>query len=204
MMHALLRRYRLAGALALLLAAFDPSGTFAAAARAQVPVETLVLDNGMRWLLVRRPEMTTVSAGWVAHVGSSNERPGITGITHLFEHMMFKGTHAIGTKNIKRDLEIIDEQELLQEQIRAQYARQRTRWRRGEIDDPFDPKYRDPEQIELEKKFQTLVEEQRSLMIKDEFDKDYTEAGGSGMNAFTNQDMTVYFITVPADRKSVV
>src|SRR5262245_51354602 len=37
-------------------------------------------------------------------------------------------------------------------------------------------------------------------MIKDEFDKVYTEAGGSSMNAFTNSDMTVYFITVPANK----
>jgi predicted Zn-dependent peptidase len=37
-------------------------------------------------------------------------------------------------------------------------------------------------------------------MIKDEFDLIYTKAGASGMNAFTNQDMTVYFITVPSNK----
>ena len=58
----------------------------------RVPVETFELSNGMKFLAVSRPELTTVSAGWVAHVGSSNERPGITGISHFFEHMMFKGT----------------------------------------------------------------------------------------------------------------
>jgi predicted Zn-dependent peptidase len=44
-------------------------------------------------------------------VWSANERPGITDIAHLFEHMMFKGTPAIGTRDAKRDLEIIAEQE---------------------------------------------------------------------------------------------
>lgn len=175
-----------------------PATTSAAAAK--VPVESFTLENGMRFLLVRKPELTTVTAGWVAHVGSANERPGITGLTHLFEHMMFKGSRTIGTTNIERDLEIIAEQEQLQEQIRALYAKQQERWRLGEIEDPWDPAARPPELIELEKKFQALVDEQRALMVKDEFDKVYTEAGGSGMNAFTNTDMTVYFITVPANK----
>lgn len=183
--------------------AFSPSpgGVLAAeTSRAEVRVETFTLDNGMKWLLVRRPEMTTASAGWAARVGSANERPGITGLTHLFEHMMFKGSRVVGTRNIERDLQIIDEQERLQERIRALEEVQRERWRKGEIDDPFDAKQRTPELKELDQKFQALVEEQRALMVKDEFDKIYTEAGGSGMNAFTNSDMTVYFITVPANK----
>jgi len=185
-------------------AAAAPPATVPAAAApavsAQVQVESFTLDNGLTFLLVRKPELTTVTAGWVAHVGSANERPGITGLTHLFEHMMFKGSRTIGTTNIERDLQIIGEQEQLQEQIRALYAQQQDRWRAGEIEDPFDPASRPPELVELEKKFQALVDEQRALMVKDEFDKVYTEAGGSGMNAFTNNDMTVYFITMPANK----
>ena len=34
----------------------------------------------MRFLLFERHDSPTVAAGWVAHVGSVNERPGITGI----------------------------------------------------------------------------------------------------------------------------
>src|SRR5262249_54429896 len=71
----------------------------AAAAQPRAPglkVEEHFLSNGMKLLLVPRHLSPTVSGGWIAHVGSVNERPGITGISHLFEHMMFKGTHAIG------------------------------------------------------------------------------------------------------------
>ena len=175
-------------------------GTTGAATEAKVPVETFTLDNGMEFLFVPMPEKTTVSAGWVAHVGSANERPGITGLSHLFEHMMFKGTDTIGTTNAERDLEILVEQEKIQERIREIYREQRKRWRRGEIEDPFDPANRTEEQIELEAQFATLVEEQRALMIKDEFDKIYTESGGSSMNAGTTNDLTLYFITVPANK----
>src|SRR5688572_33148457 len=43
----------------------------------KVPVVEKNLANGMRVLLVAREDEPTVSGGWVAHVGSSNERPGI-------------------------------------------------------------------------------------------------------------------------------
>ncbi|NCY02660.1 MAG: insulinase family protein, partial [Planctomycetia bacterium] len=70
----------------------------------QVAVEEFTLDNGMQFLLVpRRDQPNVVSAGWVARVGSVNERPGITGISHFFEHMMFKGTDTIGTRDAARD-----------------------------------------------------------------------------------------------------
>jgi predicted Zn-dependent peptidase len=166
----------------------------------QVPVETFQLDNGMELLLVRKPELSTVYAGWVAHVGSANERPGITGISHFFEHMMFKGTRTIGTTDIERDLEIIAEQEAVQEKIRAEYRKQRERFRRGEIDDPFADENRTEELAALESRFRELVDAQRSIMVKDEFDKLYREAGASSMNAFTSYDMTGYFISVPANK----
>ncbi|MFN7965854.1 MAG: pitrilysin family protein [Acidobacteriota bacterium] len=177
-----------------------PAASVAVAASAKVPVQTVTLDNGLTLLLVPKPELTTVAGGWVAHVGSANERPGITGISHFFEHMMFKGTPTIGTKDPKRDAEIIAEQEKLQDRIRQLNTQQRERWRLGEIADPYDPATRPPELTELSNKFDALVKEQRDLMVKDEFDQVYTNGGGSGMNAFTNNDMTVYFITVPANK----
>jgi predicted Zn-dependent peptidase len=177
-----------------------PDASVPEAPVAEVPVTTFRLDNGMTFLLVRRPELTTVSAGWVAHVGSANERPGITGLAHLFEHMLFKGTETIGTTQAERDLEIIAEQETLQQRIREHYREQRARWRRGEIADPFGAEGRSPEVVELETQLATLIEEQRGLMVKDEFDKIYTEAGASGMNAGTTEDVTLYFITVPANK----
>jgi predicted Zn-dependent peptidase len=199
-----MRRTWLGAALAAgLLAAGPLAGAPAAEpppARAEVPVEEIALDNGMRFLLVRRPDQATVTAGWVAKVGSANESVGTTGVAHFFEHMMFKGSRTIGTRDIERDLAIIAEQEELQEQIRALYRAQRERFRRGEIDDPFDPDARPAELVELERRFQTLVEEQRALMVKDELDKIYTEAGASGMNAGTADDWTIYFVTVPSNK----
>lgn len=166
----------------------------------KVPVQEETLANGMRVLLVERHDDPTVSGGWVAHVGSANERPGMTGIAHLFEHMMFKGTQTIGTTNYDLDMEIIASQEEIREAMRLEERNLRLGYRRGEIDDLLKPENKSPRYRELEREFQKLVAEQRGVLVKNEFDRIYTTAGASGMNAFTSEDMTAYFITVPANK----
>jgi len=173
----------------------------AGAQQAKVDVQEFSLDNGMRFLVVERHDAPTVSAGWVAHVGSANERPGITGIAHLFEHMMFKGTSTIGTKDIERERRIIARLDEIRSEMEKEYAKLREAKRRGELEGwIYDPANRTPRLEELWKEMKKLQEEEHRLIVKDEFDKIYTQNGGSGLNAFTNNDMTVYFITVPANK----
>ncbi len=166
----------------------------------QVDVIETNLPNGMRLLLLPRHDEPTVAGGWVAHVGSANERPGITGIAHLFEHMMFKGTTNIGTKDYAADVRIMDEQEQVRDQMRDEDSKLRAAWRRGEIDDWQKPENKTARWQELNKRFQQLVAEQRSVLVKNEFDRIYSRNGASGMNAFTSEDMTCYFCAVPANK----
>ena len=65
-------------------------------ARAQVAgadrIEALTLDNGMTFIVWPDPDIPNVALyNWV-RVGSRNEVPGVTGLAHFFEHMMFNGT----------------------------------------------------------------------------------------------------------------
>ena len=166
----------------------------------QLKVEEHVLSNGMKLLLVPRRDEPVVSGGWVAKVGSANERPGITGISHLFEHMMFKGTEAIGTKDATQDARLIAEQERVRALMRGEEAKMRAALRRGEIDDVAKPESKTVRYKELEKEFDALVKEQRDLLVKNEFDRIYTKLGASGMNASTNTDLTQYFVTVPKNK----
>jgi len=181
------------GLLALLLCA-------QIAAAQKVPVQEITLDNGMRLLLVPRKGDPNIAAGWVARVGSVNERPGITGLSHLFEHMMFKGTKAIGSKDIDANLKLIKEMDDVRAELRKEQEGLIAKARLGEIADAKDPKYRSAHHKELLVKFDELTKREKELMIKDEFDRIYTTAGGSGMNAGTSNDFTVYFINVPANK----
>ena len=55
------------------------------------PVQEARLPNGLRVRMVPDHDAPVVSLYTFFQVGSRNERPGITGISHLFEHMMFNG-----------------------------------------------------------------------------------------------------------------
>jgi predicted Zn-dependent peptidase len=170
------------------------------AAAQQVQVQELILANGMRVLLVPRKGDPNVAAGWVAKVGSVNERPGITGISHLFEHMMFKGTRTIGTSDIGKDLDLQAKMDGVKARIRVEEQDQLRRLRFGEIADTRDPKARTAAHQKLLDELASLEKAQRDLIVKNEFDRIYTTAGASGMNAGTSNDFTIYFINVPANK----
>ena len=184
----------------LLSAALLLMGGVSLAAAQNVPVQELLLDNGMRLLMVPRKGDPNIAAGWIARVGSVNERPGITGISHLFEHMMFKGTHNIGTKNDAEDSRIMAEMDRVRGEIERERQILIKKQRLGEIPDSKDPKFRSPKHQQLLQQMAKLEKEQKDLMVKDEFDRIYTSVGGSGMNAGTINDFMVYFINVPANK----
>ena len=184
-------------AAALALLALRPA---LAADKPQITVEEFTLSNGMRWLLYENHNSPTIAAGWTAHVGSVNERPGITGISHFFEHMMFKGTKTIGTKDIDEDLRLIEEQEKLRDGMRAEMEVMRERLRRGEIDDLQKPENWTDRYRELDQQFDALVQRQREITVKDQMDQIYTKNGGEFLNAFTSEDQTAYFLRIPSNR----
>ena len=168
----------------------------------QVEPEEFVLDNGMKFLLYPRTEQPNIiAAGWVAKVGSANERPGITGISHFFEHMMFKGTNTIGTDDSKQDLARRKSQRALHGRyLDLIYGEQYERWRRGEVTDPWDPEQFTGELDALRKELKDEMETHKEEIVNNEFDQVYTELGASGMNAFTSHDLTFYFINVPSNK----
>ena len=160
------------------------------------------LDNGMKFLLMPRDEQPNViTAGWIAPVGSANERPGITGVSHLLEHLLFKGTDSIGTSDAALDLDYRNQLTEIREQMRA-YALdvQYKRMYAGEIDNPWDPVNDTDELRELRAKMSELQDLQSEITIKNEFDSIYTGNGGSGMNAGTSNDFTIFYINVPSNK----
>ncbi len=163
-------------------------------------VKEVVLDNGMKILLVKRAGAPNIAAGWVAHVGSANEHPGITGISHLFEHMMFKGSKIIGTHDNAIDSDLRQRLDTIREKMFLEERKQRAKVRTGEAEKMSDAALETENMKKLKVRFKKLIKQQRENIVKDEFDQIYTEAGGSGMNAFTNQDMTVYFNQVPKNK----
>jgi predicted Zn-dependent peptidase len=74
----------------------------------QLPYDRVVegtLGNGLRVRLLPEPTVPAISYYTVFRVGSRNERIGLTGISHLFEHMMFNGAARYGPREFDRVLE---------------------------------------------------------------------------------------------------
>ena len=166
----------------------------------QVAVQEYVLENGLRLLLIPKKGDPNIAAGWVARVGSVNERPGISGLSHLFEHMMFKGTHIIGTTDIKKDLELMARMDEVKAEIRKEEQAQIKRLRLGLISNLQDPNNRTDRHNQLLQELAAVEKESKALIAQNEFVKTYTAAGASDMNAGTSEDYTVYFINVPTNK----
>ena len=102
----------LALALAALLCALQGPAT---AETLEEKVREFKLDNGLTFLVVERHEAPVAFMATLFNVGSANERPNITGISHLLEHMMFKGTEMMGTTDYKKDREYVEKTDVLGE-----------------------------------------------------------------------------------------
>ncbi len=81
-------------------------------------VKEFELDNGMQFLVVERHEAPVVFCAVAFEVGAIYERPGITGISHLLEHMLFKGTETIGVTDYDAEIEFLEREDELAEAAR--------------------------------------------------------------------------------------
>ncbi|HHT9120602.1 MAG TPA: M16 family metallopeptidase [Candidatus Hypogeohydataceae bacterium YC41] len=152
----------------------------------RLDVEEHVLRNGLKILTLERHKSPTVSLRIVYKVGSVDERPGITGVSHLFEHMMFKGTKLFGTK----DWSI--EEPLLKREEELVVALDKERGK-GEAADQGKIKAVEAELEEVRKKL-------KDEAVKDEIWSIYLSNGATGVNASTGEDATFYYCNLPSNK----
>jgi predicted Zn-dependent peptidase len=80
-------------------------------------VEEFELDNGMEFVVVKRDVAPVFFAAVLFDVGSINETSGLTGISHFLEHMMFKGTKTVGTKDWRKEKKYLEQEDEIAEEI---------------------------------------------------------------------------------------
>jgi zinc protease len=73
---------------------------------AQQDVRTQTLANGMKVIVQEDHAIPNVAMYFFYKVGSRNEHPGATGVSHFFEHMMFNGAKKYGPKEFDRTMEM--------------------------------------------------------------------------------------------------
>ncbi|MBI2900325.1 MAG: insulinase family protein [Planctomycetes bacterium] len=180
-------------ALLLLLLAAQDTGI-------NLPVEEYGLENGMKVLVVPRHDTPRVYCALYWKVGSVNERPGITGLSHFFEHMMFKGTATIGTTDAKRDAEINAEIDETMGRVREVQLIYREYERRGAKPNIEEQVRLSERMKKLTARYEALVAEQKKITVSEHISKLYMGNGGTGLNASTYYDWTRYFVELPANK----
>ncbi|MFN0117017.1 MAG: M16 family metallopeptidase [Elusimicrobiota bacterium] len=148
-------------------------------------VEKITLKNGMRVLLVERPDSPSISFTTYIRTGGVDDEMGFSGLAHMFEHMLFKGTKTIGTRDYQKEKKILDAMDLVQEKILLEKSQK-------------VPNQQILAQYSAE--FKKLEEAHESVLIRQEFWQIYEQAGGEGLNASTGYDFTNYRVTLPKNQ----
>jgi predicted Zn-dependent peptidase len=156
----------------------------------RLPVTEHTLKNGMRFLIVERRESPTFAAYLRFRVGSADEAPGRTGLAHLLEHMMFKGTRLFGSLDPDRELPLLERMDDRYRALQAEKAKARLPGGRA------DPAALDA----LEKEIAILEAEAKPFVVRNELWEIYRRNGAVRLNASTSREGTQYFVSLPNNR----
>jgi predicted Zn-dependent peptidase len=152
----------------------------AQAAAATLPVEHFTLENGLKVYLSRNTQTPRFYAQIVINAGGKHDPSDATGIAHYLEHMLFKGTSAMGTRDYAQEKALLDQITALYEQHFNETDEQK--------------------RLALQKQINQLSVAASQFAIPGEMDSLYSRLGGEGLNAYTSNEETVYLIDLPKNR----
>ena len=146
----------------------------------RMPIRQVTLSNGMNVLLCEYHEEPQIYGAVCVHAGSKNDPADNTGMAHYLEHIMFKGTDSIGTINWPAERVFLDSISLLYDILH----------------DKTDAKERNDILLHIN----DLSNKATQYAIPNEVDVILDAMGSEGVNAFTNNDVTVYHNHFPSNQ----
>ena len=155
----------------------------------ELPVFDTTLSNGLEVLVVPDSQVAVVSCRLYYKMGSYYEGPGVTGLSHLYEHMMFKGTKRLGTKNYKAEVPFMHRIDSIDNMIVERKSKG----------------YNEEDSLiqDWRKDIFAILDSQRAYIKKDEIWSLYAKNGATGLNAWTGDDLTAYIVTLPANKSEL-
>lgn len=138
--------------------------------RFEKSVQEITLKNGMHWFLVDRGYAPVFAGVIRVNTGGLDEEYGKTGLSHFLEHMSFKGSTEIGTKNYEEEKIVMDKVDELA------------------LKDPQDPEIKE------------LIKKQKQYIVSNELWDIFTRNGARNLNAYTSKDATTYLVEMPSSK----
>ncbi|HEY1255829.1 MAG TPA: pitrilysin family protein [Terracidiphilus sp.] len=175
------------GAFVLMLAAAALAGARAQDLKSfEQRITTKVLPNGLTLVICERPEAPVFSYSTFIDAGDVNDPSGQSGLAHMFEHLAFKGTSEIGTKDYAAEKVALAKVEAANNAYEAEYLK---------------AVGRDEKKLaELKQAFLDAQKEAHKFVIPNQFTDVAERNGAEGLNAETGLDDTVYFWSMPENR----
>ena len=142
--------------------------------------------NGLKLLMIERHTSPTIAPYIIFKAGSVDESNDSRGIAHMLEHMLFKGTKTIGTKDYEKEKPVLAEIDRIGDALDMERAK-------GSRAD-------DVKIAELEEALKTQQELAKEWIVTGEYTEIYTQHGSTGFNAGTSVDYTIYTVELPANK----
>jgi predicted Zn-dependent peptidase len=163
-----------------------------------LPVVRHTLANGMRFLVLRRDTSPTVS--FVVHVpaGSVHESLGRTGVAHTLEHLLFKGSTTVGTRDLEAERAYFRRIDATHDSLRMARGRRPAAGAHGA--DSSVVRAHEAELARLAARVRVLEDSARAFVVPAEYDEILGQAGARGLNASTSYEATEYYVELPANR----
>jgi predicted Zn-dependent peptidase len=149
-------------------------------------ITTKVLPNGLTIIICERHEAPVFSYDTFVDAGDVNDPSGDSGLAHMFEHLAFKGTSEIGTKDYAAEKVALEKVEAANNAYEAEYLK---------------PVGRSEQKLaELKKAFLAAQADAEQYVIPNQFTEVAEENGAHDLNAETGLDDTQYFWSMPENR----
>lgn len=142
-------------------------------------VRIYTLDNGLKVYMSVYKDAPRIQTYIGVRAGSKNDPANSTGLAHYFEHLMFKGTGKIGTKDFAKEEPLLNEIESLFELYR-------------QTTDSL-------QRVQIYHQIDSISNEASKYAVSNEYDRMMTYIGAQGSNAWTSTDQTVYTENIPSN-----
>ncbi len=148
-------------------------------------VKTFTLKNGMKWIVVTRKQSPVFSGVIMVRVGGADEETGKTGLAHMFEHMAFKGSDKLGSRDYEKEKIVLDQIEETGAKLTAERGKKK-------------PDLKKVKKLSTE--LSALHKEAAKYQKKNEVWEVLSRNGAKGVNAYTSKDVTSFHGSMPANR----
>lgn len=145
-----------------------------------------VLPNGLTLVICERHEAPVFSYTTLVDAGDVDDPSGESGLAHMFEHLAFKGTSEIGTKDYAAEKLALEKVEQANDAYEAEYLK---------------PGGADAEKLaELKKAFAAAQSDAEKYVVPNQFTEVAEANGAEDLNAETGLDDTQYYWSMPENR----